>query len=66
MNNDYIKGYTHKYRFRSNSTLAIEVAIFEDLPDFEDVFVENDRLVNEYWQDETDRKAFFEEFKKIF
>ena len=67
MKNFYIKGYyTHKHRFGSNSMEAVEVAVFENLADFEDAFVENDRLVKEYWEDEVGRKAFFEEFKKIF
>lgn len=67
MNNFYIKGYyTHKHRYGSNSMEATEVAVFENLADFEDAFVENDRLVNEYWQNEETRKAFFKEFKKMF
>lgn len=67
MKNVYIKGfYTHKHRYGGNSNDATEIAVFENLGDYEDAFIENDRLVNEYWPDETERKEFFREFGKIF
>ena len=67
MKNEYVKGYyTHKHRFGPNSTDATEIAVFENLADFEAAFIENDRLVNEYWSDKNEQEVFFKEFGKIF
>lgn len=67
MKNIYIRGfYTFKHRYGANSTDATEIAVFENFADYEAAFIENDRLVHEYWSDETERKKFFKEFRKIF
>lgn len=67
MKNEYIKGYyTHKHRFGPNSREATEVAIFDNFSDFEAAFIENDRLVNEYWSDKDMQEEFFKGFRKIF
>ncbi len=65
--NSYIKGYfTMRHSFGSNSNDALEVGIYESLADIESAFKENKRLVEEYWPDEEERKAFFKELSKIF
>lgn len=65
--NSYIKAYyTHRHRWGANSLDAVEVFALESLSDIEKMFEENTKLINEYWPDEEKRKAFFEEYGKIF
>lgn len=67
MKNSFIKGYnTHRHKWGSNSKDVIEMFAFDNFADIEKSFDENDRLINEYWSDEQERKAFFKEYDKLF
>lgn len=67
MKNSFVKGYyTHRHRWGANSQDALEVFVFDKLADIESFFDENVKLGKQHWPDEAKRKAFFEEYNKIF
>jgi len=67
MKNSFVKGYyTHRHRWGANSQDALEVFVFDKLADIEGFFDENVKLGKQHWPDEGKRKAFFEEYNKIF
>lgn len=62
-----LKGYyTHRHLWGSNAREFSEVFVIENLGQIEAYFDEMGKLVEEAWPDEENRKAFFEEFDKIF
>jgi hypothetical protein len=67
MKNQYIKGfYTHRHLWGANAQEANEVFVVESLCDIENMFNENQKLVEAHWPDVEKRKAFFAEYNKVF
>ena len=67
MKNPFIKGYyTHRHRWGANSQDAIEVFVYDKFADIESSFDATGKLVEEYWPDKDKRKAFFQDYNKIF
>lgn len=67
MKNSLVKAYyTHRHLYGANSMEFNEVYVFENFGDIEKAFDEDNKLVEEHWQFEDERKAFFKEFNKIF
>lgn len=67
MKNPFIKGYyTHRHLWGANSRDAVEVFVVDKFADIENIFTEDQKLVEQHWPDEKKREAFFKNYAKIF
>jgi hypothetical protein len=65
--NPHIKGYyPFRHAWGSDSRDFMEAFFFDSLSDLEKSNIKNTELINATWPKETDRKAFFAEYNKLY